>query len=104
MTGITKAGRVYEGLDDPLHAYITGACAEDVQGAVKKIKDLVELHVYNPESEKVRLKRFDRRSNFQLKNVFNLKVEIVLKTTKIRNFACKYRPGRKTYKDRNTCC
>ena len=67
MTGITKAGRVYEGLDDPLHAYITGASAEDVQFAVKKIKDLVELHVYNPESEKVRTKRDSVAIFFKLK-------------------------------------
>ena len=50
---LSIAGRVYEGLDDPLHAYITGATAEDVQSAVKKITDLVNLHVYNPESEQV---------------------------------------------------
>ena len=50
---LSITGRVYEGLDDPLHAYITGATAEDVQSAVKKITDLVNLHVYNPESEQV---------------------------------------------------
>lgn len=51
MTGITKNGKVYEGLEDPLHVYITGATAEEVAKASKKIQDLVHLHIYNPESE-----------------------------------------------------
>ena len=55
MTGITKNGRVYEGLDEPLHAFISGPTAEDVQSAVKKIKELIELHIYDPDNEKVRL-------------------------------------------------
>ncbi len=54
MTGITKDGRRVEGLEDPLHAYITGQTAEDVKAAAKEVEDLINMQVYNPDCEKVR--------------------------------------------------
>ena len=51
MTGITKDGRKVDGLEEPLHALITGATAEDVQRGVKKIQKIVENQIYNPDSE-----------------------------------------------------
>jgi hypothetical protein len=55
MTGITKDGRKFNALDEPLHAYITGDTAEDVKKAVKEIEEIVNMEVYNPDCEKVRL-------------------------------------------------
>lgn len=52
MTGITKDGKKFEALDEPLHAWIQGQTAEDVQNAVKEINELVEMQIYNPDCEK----------------------------------------------------
>jgi len=52
MTGITKEGRKVEALDEPLHAFITASTPEDVQNGVKEIREIVELYVYRPDSEK----------------------------------------------------
>ena len=54
MTGLTKSGQFYDGLDEPLHAYISGPTVEEVQNAVKKIKDLIDINIYDPENEKVK--------------------------------------------------
>lgn len=51
MTGITKDGRKVDGLDEPLHALITAATAEDVQKGVKKVREIVEMQIYNPDCE-----------------------------------------------------
>jgi splicing factor 1 len=54
MTGINKnTGRAFDGLEDPLHAFITGPTAEDVQCAVKRIKELIDMNIYEPDCEKV---------------------------------------------------
>jgi len=53
MTGITKNGKVYDGLEDPLHVYISGSTSEDVSNAAIRIQSLIDLHVFNPESEEV---------------------------------------------------
>jgi len=51
MTGITKTGQKVDGLDEPLHALITASTAEDVQKGVKKIREIVDMQIYNPDSE-----------------------------------------------------
>ena len=51
MTGIGKDGKKVDGLDEPLHAWVTGNSAEDVAKAVKKINKIVETQIYNPDSE-----------------------------------------------------
>ena len=53
MTGINKEGKKYDALDEPLHAFITAPTAEDVKKGVKEIQDLINMQVYNPDSEKV---------------------------------------------------
>ena len=52
MTGITKDGKKFEGLEEPLHALIQGSKAEDVKKAGKMIQDLIDMEVYNPDCEK----------------------------------------------------
>jgi hypothetical protein len=51
MTGITKNGTKVDGLDEPLHALVTATTAEDVQKGVKKIREIVDMQVYNPDCE-----------------------------------------------------
>lgn len=51
MTGIARDGRKFDALDEPLHAFIQGPTAEDVQGAVKKIQELINMQIYNPDCE-----------------------------------------------------
>lgn len=53
MTGITKSGKVFDGLEDPLHVHISGSTAEDVSNAATRIQSLMDLHIYNPDSEEV---------------------------------------------------
>jgi len=52
MTGITKDGRKVEALDEPLHAFISGSTAEDVQKGVKEVQEIIEMYIYRPDSEK----------------------------------------------------
>ena len=52
MTGITKTGKKFDALEEPLHASITGSTAEDVKRAVKYIQDLIHMEIYNPDCEK----------------------------------------------------
>jgi len=51
MTGITKTGQKVDGLDEPMHALITAHTTEDVQKGVKAIQEIVDMQVYNPDSE-----------------------------------------------------
>ena len=51
MTGITKDGKKVDGLDDPLHAFITASSSENVQKGVKKVKEIIEMQIYDPNSE-----------------------------------------------------
>ena len=53
MTGIKKDGTRVDALDEPLHAWIQGQTAEDVKKAAKKIQDLVDMEIYNPDCEQV---------------------------------------------------
>ncbi len=52
MTGINKDGKKYQALDEPMHALITANTAEDVKAGVKEIQELVDMQVYDPDSEK----------------------------------------------------
>jgi hypothetical protein len=62
MTGITKSGKVYDGLEDPLHVFISGSTAEDVSNAATRIQSLIDLHIYNPDCEEV-ITRFNDNLN-----------------------------------------
>jgi len=53
MTGIKKDGTKVDALDDPLHAWIQGTTAEDVKRASKKIQDLIDMEIYNPDCEQM---------------------------------------------------
>lgn len=53
MTGIKKDGTRVDALDDPLHAWIQGTTAEDVQKAAKKIQHLIDMEIYNPDCEQM---------------------------------------------------
>ena len=53
MTGIKKDGTRVDALDDPLHAWIQGTTAEDVKRASKKIQDLIDMEIYNPDCEQM---------------------------------------------------
>lgn len=53
MTGIKKDGTKVDALDEPLHAWIQGQAAEDVKKAAKKIQDLIDMEIYNPDCEQV---------------------------------------------------
>ena len=53
MTGIKKDGTKVDALDDPLHAWIQGTTAEDVKKAAKKIQDLIDMEIYNPDCEQM---------------------------------------------------
>jgi splicing factor 1 len=52
MTGITKDGRQLDALDEPLHALVTAATAEDVKKGVKEVQDVIDMYVYRPDCEK----------------------------------------------------
>lgn len=58
MTGILKSGTKVEAIEEPMHALIKGQTAEDVKKAVKEIEDIINLQVYQPESEKVNVLKF----------------------------------------------
>jgi len=51
MTGITKTGTKVDGLEEELHVLVTASTAEDVQKGVKKIREIVEMQIYNPDCE-----------------------------------------------------
>ena len=53
MTGIKRDGTKVDALDDPLHAWIQGSTAEDVKKASKKIQDLIDMEIYNPDCEQM---------------------------------------------------
>ena len=53
MTGIKKDGTRVDALDEPLHAWIQGTTAEDVKKAAKKIQDLIDMEIYNPDCEQM---------------------------------------------------
>ena len=52
MTGINKDGRKFDALDEPMHAFITGPDASSVKKAADEIRELVEMQIYAPDSEK----------------------------------------------------
>lgn len=54
MTGITAKGRRFDALDEPMHAFVTGQTVEDVQNCCKEIREIIDMHIYNPDCEKVR--------------------------------------------------
>ena len=53
MTGIKRDGTKVDALDEPLHAWIQGQRAEDVKKASKKIQDLIDMEIYNPDCEQM---------------------------------------------------
>ena len=53
MTGIKRDGTKVDALDEPLHAWIQGSTAEDVKKAAKKIQDLIDMEIYNPDCEQM---------------------------------------------------
>jgi len=52
MTGVRENGKRIDGLDEPLHCWITGTTAEDVKAAAKIIQEMIDMEIYNPDSEK----------------------------------------------------
>ena len=53
MTGIKKDGTKVDALDEPLHAWIQGQTVEHVKNAAKKIQDLIDMEIYNPDCEQM---------------------------------------------------
>ena len=70
MTGVRENGKRIDGLDEPLHCWITGTTAEDVKAAAKIIQEMIDMEIYNPDSEKamalrVRCLTFNLRKTYK---------------------------------------
>ena len=70
MTGVRENGKRIDGLDEPLHCWITGTTAEDVKAAAKIIQEMIDMEIYNPDSEKAMALRV-RCLTFNLRKTYN---------------------------------